>query len=437
MRHPSRLGLALAVIAFCLGQIHAAKYGEACSNDADCTDEGAPYCFVYFQDLSPIGQEAVPVSTGKCVECREDCNCGINRYCGIPDSDDGDYLTYDGGFTSSNAGFGKWSETNVNKVAALKEAFSGMPMPSKCMKYKEGDDQDKFCIMHNDFSNQGFYIARTYTRDDDDVTQQGTVTAAAQSWPEALKDRYCGKIDSWVPNFRGFKSFNTVGSSGTTSDTDIDPTNAKTDHELLGTGSPSSPGRCAKKVYYDECVYAVAAKTALNDKCVGAAQTTGTLSFTNCPTGVSHYPTFDNLGSDGMTCVVLETNAAGDTMGTYREDHPEDRATIKAKLDLCYQITTPCSKSRMDLDTTLGGDLQMGWSQDMCSNSGMWQAKVNEVYYMNIWSPATAWTGSCERTKCKVCRNADTMCQDPKRTCVNNQVTFHLSGLPEPHQLAQ
>ncbi|KAJ1484634.1 hypothetical protein T484DRAFT_1796299 [Baffinella frigidus] len=66
----------------------AAKYGEPCASDMECesSDGKTAHCYIFFVDRTTLnGVDPTPPRTfGKCVECNDDCDCGVNQRCGIP-----------------------------------------------------------------------------------------------------------------------------------------------------------------------------------------------------------------------------------------------------------------------------------------------------------------------------------------------------------------
>lgn len=133
------------VLTFLCGcGLSTANYGKACSSALDCTDASAPICLIYFTDSSPLANTgsysdpkpnpAASVQKGYCVQCKQDCDCDVNQYCGIGT------LTFPSDAFIQSPGNGG----NANEAARKKElktselyalSYSGLPMKSKCMNY--------------------------------------------------------------------------------------------------------------------------------------------------------------------------------------------------------------------------------------------------------------------------------------------------------------
>lgn len=72
-----------------------AQYGSTCSSSADCTDVAYPHCSIYWMDQTlgantesysdPAPKPSPAQVKGVCVQCRTDCDCAVNQYCGAGD----------------------------------------------------------------------------------------------------------------------------------------------------------------------------------------------------------------------------------------------------------------------------------------------------------------------------------------------------------------
>jgi hypothetical protein len=83
-------------------------------NENQCNST-APFCRIIYTDEST----APPTITGVCVQCRDDCDCPVNTYCGT------DYILPSPAFKLSK---------NASMTAKLhSQAMAGFSIPSKCM----------------------------------------------------------------------------------------------------------------------------------------------------------------------------------------------------------------------------------------------------------------------------------------------------------------
>ncbi|KAJ1469519.1 hypothetical protein T484DRAFT_1982130 [Baffinella frigidus] len=142
-------GFALLLSVLAVQHSSAALYGEACSSDKDCTTSvevvGRPsaFCSMMFVDRTPLNDAVNPskpvVTYGKCVECVEDCDCGVGQRCGIPILQ-ADQVTIQGTaapFTSLSSSLPAWLKKRVQNLAT---AVNGFPINSKCLEYTYNEE---------------------------------------------------------------------------------------------------------------------------------------------------------------------------------------------------------------------------------------------------------------------------------------------------------
>mmetsp|Transcript_11027 Transcript_11027/g.26771 ORF Transcript_11027/g.26771 Transcript_11027/m.26771 type:complete len:648 (+) Transcript_11027:125-2068(+) len=142
-------GFALLLSVLAVQHSSAALYGEACSSDKDCTTSvevvGRPsaFCSMMFVDRTPLNDAVNPskpvVTYGKCVECVEDCDCGVGQRCGIPILSE-DQVAIQGTsapFTSAYSAVPSWLWKRLQNVG---KAVDGLPINSKCLAYTYNEE---------------------------------------------------------------------------------------------------------------------------------------------------------------------------------------------------------------------------------------------------------------------------------------------------------
>ena len=128
--------LLLASAAVCQA---AGEYGATCSTSLDCGAK-APHCQTYLIDRSTLmrqqGDTSVkidgitPKAYGFCSQCRSDCDCAPNEYCGI---DSETALSVPS--TPRLVDHDMAGEAAQKEFAAVNDAFAGMPLKGKCVPY--------------------------------------------------------------------------------------------------------------------------------------------------------------------------------------------------------------------------------------------------------------------------------------------------------------
>lgn len=108
-----------------------------------CRDLYATYSSdEYAVELAKV--DTVHRSQGMCVECVEDCDCGVNEFCGFDFDDSYEKATQEwtytykvkipSGISSTNMGGGM--PANVKRdIELYAKQFEGLPIKSKCKKY--------------------------------------------------------------------------------------------------------------------------------------------------------------------------------------------------------------------------------------------------------------------------------------------------------------
>ena len=141
---------AAGVIDFCHCQ-----YGSPCTTAANCTDPSAPHCSIFFTDATGGANtrsytDATPQPTdldvrGICVECKTDCDCGINRYCGL-----GEWaIPPTKSLNSGTAGAHTDADykTIMKSIELYGVAYLNMKIKSRCRDYSLPAG---FCSVHYD-----------------------------------------------------------------------------------------------------------------------------------------------------------------------------------------------------------------------------------------------------------------------------------------------
>jgi len=136
MHRVASCALLLASAAVCQA---AGNYGAQCSTSLECGAK-APYCQTYLVDKSALmrqqGDASVkvdgitPKAYGFCSQCRSDCDCAPNEYCGI---DSETALSVQS--IARLADHDKAGEAAQKEFAAAMDAFAGMPLKGKCVPY--------------------------------------------------------------------------------------------------------------------------------------------------------------------------------------------------------------------------------------------------------------------------------------------------------------
>lgn len=120
----------------------SAQYGEICHSPSDCNTAEAPLCQFFFVDKtymynkvpdSPVSDVFTqPKLYGLCVQCISDCDCDLDKYCGVDTSHP---VVTPSNLTSNNTGSGL-----TRKVKLLIEAYSihfgDLTLRSKCNRYQ-------------------------------------------------------------------------------------------------------------------------------------------------------------------------------------------------------------------------------------------------------------------------------------------------------------
>ena len=129
------------------------QYGSPCTTAANCTDPSAPHCSIYFTDATGAANtrsytDSTPQPTnldvrGICVECKTDCDCGINRYCGLGEWTIPQTVSQNSGTAgaSSDAGY----KTIIKSIQLYGIAYLNMRIKSRCRDYSMPSG---FCSVH-------------------------------------------------------------------------------------------------------------------------------------------------------------------------------------------------------------------------------------------------------------------------------------------------
>jgi hypothetical protein len=131
------------------------QYGSPCISAANCTDPSAPHCTIFFTDATggantrsytdDTPQPSNLDVRGICVECKTDCDCGINRYCGL-----GEWtIPATKSLNSGTAGAHTDAEykTTMKSIELYGIAYLNMKIKSKCRDYVLPQG---FCSVHYD-----------------------------------------------------------------------------------------------------------------------------------------------------------------------------------------------------------------------------------------------------------------------------------------------
>eukprot|EP00277_Geminigera_cryophila_P042495 CAMPEP_0173077260 /NCGR_PEP_ID=MMETSP1102-20130122/13079_1 /TAXON_ID=49646 /ORGANISM="Geminigera sp., Strain Caron Lab Isolate" /LENGTH=435 /DNA_ID=CAMNT_0013947631 /DNA_START=106 /DNA_END=1413 /DNA_ORIENTATION=+ len=235
-----------------------AATGADTSETRLCTAAGSgecpgnqPICSLFLTDVSSreradITVESLQVGSrasaaisrrGICVECEDDCDCGVNQYCGI----DHDYpKTIPSGMQISAKGM-PVLQSHFDKISA---AVAGMAIKSKCLEY---EIQGKSCSRMYDASSN---IPRVYEGADEYQKLSHRfklIDHDPKTYQQiGVQESFCGKINSWAPKTRTWAGSADFGAEGM---------------EAASTGNLRDfPASCTKQVKMeipgaDECKY--------------------------------------------------------------------------------------------------------------------------------------------------------------------------------------
>ena len=131
------------------------QYGSPCTTAANCTDPSAPHCSIFFTDASggantrsyndDTPQPSNLDVRGICVECKTDCDCGINRYCGLGE------WTIPATKSLNSGTAGAHTDTDYKTIMKSIElygiAYLNMKITSRCRDYSLPQG---FCSVHYD-----------------------------------------------------------------------------------------------------------------------------------------------------------------------------------------------------------------------------------------------------------------------------------------------
>jgi hypothetical protein len=131
------------------------QYGAPCSSAANCTEPSAPHCYVFFVDRTGGANtrsytDTVPQPTnldikGICVECKRDCDCGVNKYCGL-----GEWTIPRIESRNSGTAGGRSdaeSKSILKSIELYGVAYLNMKIRSRCLDYSMPQG---FCSVHYD-----------------------------------------------------------------------------------------------------------------------------------------------------------------------------------------------------------------------------------------------------------------------------------------------
>jgi len=268
----------LAVVLVCPALVTAVPYGSECAESTDC--DGTLRCREFFWDLSArmLKGNATLVKKGLCVECDDECDCGVNQYCGI--DVDSPVTIPSFALETSNAAEFPYLSSHVDQISS---GVQGMAIASKCLDYDTGG---KLCPLNTDWRA---HIVDKSPIKYKDATGNNYNPFKLVTWtlnhPTQDDPSYCGKINSWAPARRAW-----VGS----------PSKDEEDRALVDIAE-GTPATCTKQVKAkikgaDECKFEghfftkernSCDNTALDDmKCREACSPSGTfLAGTNCESG--------------------------------------------------------------------------------------------------------------------------------------------------------
>ncbi|EKX44185.1 hypothetical protein GUITHDRAFT_140016 [Guillardia theta CCMP2712] len=217
--------LQLLLLLLLLPAALSAKYGEICYSPEDCNTKEAPICQFVFADKTYMynkansqwnkpAEDTKPRLVGLCVECISDCDCALDKYCGV---DENHPVVMPSNLTSQNTGSGL-----TNKIKLLLEAyvrhFSKLPLRSKCKKYE---------LPTTCSSNKppGAYAESVLThvliedeRQSTSNIEYSTFFQTRVPWgtPKRAESKrgesFCGKVNSWAPAFFPVIDLNPAGS---------------------------------------------------------------------------------------------------------------------------------------------------------------------------------------------------------------------------------
>jgi hypothetical protein len=227
----------LAVVLVCPAVVTAVPYGSECAESIDC--DGTLRCKDFFWDLSArtLKGNATLVKKGLCVECDDDCDCGVNQYCGI--DVDSPVTIPSFALETSNAAEFPYLSSHVDQISS---GVQGMAIASKCLDYDTGG---KLCPLNTD---RRAHIVDKSPIKYKDATGNNYNPFKLVTWtlnhPTQDDPSYCGKINSWAPARRAW-----VGS----------PSKDEEDRALVDIAE-GTPATCTKQVKAkikgaDECKF--------------------------------------------------------------------------------------------------------------------------------------------------------------------------------------
>mmetsp|Transcript_54883 Transcript_54883/g.130305 ORF Transcript_54883/g.130305 Transcript_54883/m.130305 type:complete len:493 (-) Transcript_54883:183-1661(-) len=397
-----RVLLAAALVALVPSAL-AGGYGTDCSKSEDCTDSGAPFCEVYFKDYSYVLNNKVDETPGPqqnkgyCVECKVDCDCSPNQYCGVAPSD-GEKLLFPVGLQSSNGGSGMSSYAQT-KIAFYARSFGGMPLRSKCLDLAptggvchRAGDMNLYTKMVTQYQNPQ-QLNGLSTAQDAVVVRVPTGSILKDS-----EQNYCAKVAQWIPEFRSHEG--KVENPDATSEVAMRATDA-----TLSTGNTANtPGACPKWVRNKEAAKCCNQWQCNGNENVGDDCQTGQQSITDATKNVC------------VKCQALCGYSPGIAAG--HSNMLEKKCRTKCKSD---SILGACGET----DAILS-DFKSGW-EPACQTgtANTFQSKSPNTYdeaefTISFISPAKEWEGSCYKGNCRVCVEEDKRCED---------ATFDMKGV--------
>ena len=425
------------------------------------------------QEIEEWGGDIVRNATrkGLCVECQDDCDCGVNQFCGVDPEAPKTIPAFalDEEIQTKYPFLSAW-------VNILSSGVTGMAIKSKCLEYeaegkrckRPGDRAAR--IIHASSLEHGSYVRSN-------VYSPFKVVEDQRYPSQGDASDFCGKIDLWAPSRREWTG------SGLPKNTVFE----EDDNALVGS-MQGTPASCTKQVFeripgVDECSYIGNYFTVPSISCdqsYSPSETFGTclkactppsasdLPYTNCGAAGS-----GNLGNDQENfctclkdcnlCVKRNDGCSADTAEsdghcgqcpeTVQDTPPEEDPTSASKFVCtsspdsepsqtataipCKSACRKCLAAAMktscnckDQSGTFFNDASFGFclvdgqfeiplrkgSSEMWSSLSYawyrqnWQTEVplnSDLVKVNFSSPAVAWEGICENSRCKVCNDFD------------------------------
>ncbi|EKX31027.1 hypothetical protein GUITHDRAFT_149541 [Guillardia theta CCMP2712] len=433
----------------------SAQYGEICHSPSDCNTAEAPLCQFFFVDKtymynkvpdSPVSDVFTqPKLYGLCVQCISDCDCDLDKYCGVDTSHP---VVTPSNLTSNNTGSGL-----TRKVKLLIEAYSihfgDLTLRSKCNRYQ----LPSTCSSHID---SGAYSESVSTNTFIEDTSQSDVNQAYMTFfqtrvpsglPKQAENRFCGKVNSWAPAFLPVIDLNPAGSNPMQL---ANKWNLKSN--AVSTGRKyNTPATCTPHVIYLDPKTTVCASCQYDNNCLTQTEDFCCLhsysSFTRTCMSRMDYRSCEDA------CQPPPSVLVGNLFSSICQTAP--LTTVESQFCKCYQKCLTCvaanadqfvtcneilptssmpysSYEFQDYDDTLGKfptfvgnpwTPQLQETCSFCTAQGTCPDSVYEIHvqgecsdgnfhYDNAYfkfsinAPAVDFQGSCMKGECKICRHA-------------------------------